>query len=273
MFKSLVDRYTSWKENRFLQARKTKTLPIEVFIRHCNYSSVSAHKTRFAHFSKERCLNNLLSTLNGQPEVSATFFLDTFHPMESEHFLRKQSSYPIIEFKAGSECASFLHMLEHVYKQDFTDDTIIYFLEDDYLHLPHWPQILREAFTLPGVDYATLYDHKDKYFFPQYADLKSKIFHTDSCHWRTTPSTTNTYAMLFKTLKKHIDIHRCYSLGRTITADHEKFSKLAEEGAVLISSIPGFSTHCEPLYASACTDWEKVLLEQSGAPASASLDV
>lgn len=200
-----------------------------------------------------------METLEGEKGIRVTFFLDTFHSMEGEHFLRKQNRYPIIEFKAGSESSSFLFMLEHVYNQKFSADTIIYFLEDDYLHLPGWPQILREAFTLPKVDYATLYDHKDKYFFPEYADSASKIFHTDSCHWRTTPSTTNTYAMLFKTLKKDIDTHRCYSLGRTITADHDKFCKLSESGRVLVSSIPGFSTHAEPQYASPCTDWEKIL--------------
>jgi hypothetical protein len=179
--------------------------------------------------------------------------------MQEAHFLCKQSLYPIIEFKGGSETASFLYMLEYVYRKKLRSETIIYFLEDDYLHRAGWPQILREAFTLSGIDYVTLFDHRDKYFFPQYADLRSKIFHTDSCHWRTTPSTTNTYAMFFKTLQKHIDIHRCFSLGRTITADHDKFCKLAEEEAVLISSIPGYSTHVEVDFASPCTDWEKIL--------------
>ncbi len=242
---------------KFLNSNQTP--PIEIFVRHCHYSSVSAHKARFTHFSRERCFENLMATLEGQKGINATFFLDTYHPMDGEHFIRKQNHFPLIECKTGSEASSFLFMLEHVYKQKYSSDTIIYFLEDDYIHLPQWPQILREAFTLHGIDYVTLYDHKDKYFLPHYAHMPSKIFHTASCHWRTTPSTTNTYAMLFKTLKKHIDLHRCYSLGRTITADHDKFSKLAEEGAVLISSIPGFSTHAEPEFASPCTDWDHIL--------------
>ena len=178
--------------------------------------------------------------------------------MEQEHFLHQQTRFPVHVFKAGTEATSFLYMLEYVKQQKFSADTIIYFLEDDYLHRPHWPKILREAFTLPNVDYVTLYDHRDKYFLPQYTELKSKIFHTESCHWRVTPSTTNTYAMRFKTLQNHIDIHRSFSLRRTITADHDKFIKLAEEGATLISSIPGFSTHAEPDYASPCTHWEKL---------------
>jgi hypothetical protein len=238
-----------------LFGKREKTLPIEIFMRHCHYSNVSAHKARFANFNREECLQNLLSTSKDE-KINLTFFLDTFHPMEGEHFIRKQQDFKIVEFKAGSEGASFLYMLEYVYKQKFKDDTIIYFLEDDYIHRPQWPKVLREAFSLSGIDYVTLYDHKDKYFLPQYAELKSKIYHTASCHWRTTPSTTNTYAMLFSTLKKHIEYHRLFSLGRTITADHEKFCKLAEEGAVLISALPGFATHAEPEFASPCFDWQ-----------------
>lgn len=253
MFKTLLDKV----ENLIL--RQPKATPIEIFVRHCHYSNVSAHKARFIDFNREHCLQNLLATTASDEKIKITFFLDTFHPMQEEHFLRKQKRFPIIEFKAGSEAASFLYMLEYVYKMNLANDTIIYFLEDDYIHRPGWPTALREAFTLPGVDYATLYDHKDKYFFPQYSELKSKIYQTDSCHWRTTPSTTNTYAMLFATLKKHIDIHRCFSLGRTITADHEKFCKLADGEAVLVSSIPGFSTHAEPDYASPCLDWSNIL--------------
>jgi hypothetical protein len=253
MFQALFSKMALLKD----RVKGEKRLPIEVFMRHCHFSNVSVHKARFADFNRERCLENLLSTMDDR--VNLTFFLDTYHPMQEAHFVRKQEQFPVIEFKAGSEAASFLFMLEWVYSQKFSDETIIYFLEDDYIHRPLWPKVLREAFTLPGIEYATLYDHKDKYFFPQYQELKSKIFHTETCHWRTTPSTTNTYAMQFKTLKKHIDYHRWFSLGRTITADHEKFNKLSEEGGLLVSSIPGFSTHAEPDFASPCVDWSDVL--------------
>jgi len=264
MLKSWLTKINDLKESLAETLFDKGCHPIEIFVRHCNYSSVGAHKSRFSNFSRERCLENLFATIADQKKINVTFFLDTFHPMQEAHFLCKQSLYPIIEFKAGSEAASFLYMLEYVYRQKLHPETIIYFLEDDYLHRAGWPQILREAFTLSGIDYVTLFDHRDKYFFPQYADLRSKIFCTASCHWRTTPSTTNTYAMFFKTLQKHIDIHRCFSLGRTITADHDKFCKLAEEEAVLISSIPGFSTHVEVDFASPCIDWEKMLYTAPG---------
>ncbi|MBS0620022.1 MAG: hypothetical protein JSS61_00995 [Verrucomicrobia bacterium] len=237
---------------------KPKIPPIRVFVRHCHYSAAGAHKARFSHFSREGCYDNLVDTLRDAKHVEVTFLLDTFHPhKEGEHFIKKQKQYPVIEMQAGTEAASFLYLLDYVEKQQFAPDTILYFLEDDYIHREGWVDILREGFTLPCADYVTLYDHKDKYFLPDYQHLQSQVFHTASCHWRTTPSTTNTYAMRMKTLLKHLPIHRAYSTGVSITEDHKKFCKLREEGATLISSIPGWSTHMEPAFASPCFKWEQ----------------
>lgn len=231
---------------------------IQVFVRHCHYSDVSAHKQRYPSFDKELCLYNLLDTVD-DPKVSITFILDTFHPIRFSHFVHKQNRFPIIEMQGGTETASFLWMLDYVASQKFSDQTIIYFLEDDYIHRPYWCKILRESFTLPGIDYVTLYDHKDKYFLPEYHNLSARIFHTNSCHWRSTPSTTNTYAMKYKTLIRDMEIHKSFSLHRRVSDDHGKFLKLHEQGAVLISAIPGWATHAEPKYASPCINWEEIL--------------
>lgn len=223
---------------------------IEVFVRHCNYSDVSAHKKRPAGFSREACHRNLLDTID--PRVHLTFFLDT--AKEGDHFIKGQA----IEIKEGTETGSFLRMLDYVEKLELHPDTIVYFLEDDYLHRAGWVDVLFEGFSLEA-DYVTLYDHRDKYF--AYPKLESKIFVTGRTHWRTTPSTTNTYAMRFGTLKRDISIHRRFSLGRKITADHDKFSFLRRRGAMLISPIPGWATHAEPEYTSPCIDWETLFKE------------
>lgn len=234
---------------------KFKEPPIEVFVRYCHYSSASAHKTRLKNFSKERCFHNLMETVDLRG-VRFTFFLDSFYPAKRPHFILDQRQFPVIEIKAGNEASSFLQLLNYVSKQAFAPETIVYFLEDDYLHRKGWTEVLLEGFTIPMVDYVTLFDHRDKYFDLSYAQLQSKLFHTQSCHWRTTPSTTNTYAMRFKTLLEHLDVHLAFSQDRKISSDHDKFCRLHELGATLISSIPGFSTHAEPDYASPCIDWD-----------------
>jgi hypothetical protein len=207
---------------------------IEVIVRHCVFSDASKHKKRPPSFSRELCHQNLLETADSR--VNFTFFLDL--AKGDHHFLKGQA----IEIKEGTEASSFLKMLDWTIAQDFHPDTIIYFLEDDYLHKPGWVDILVEAFSLDA-DYVTLYDHPDKY--RDYPDLTSKIFISKSCHWRTTPSTTNTYAMRFGTLKQDLAIHRKFSLGRKISADHAKFCHLQRKGARLISPMPGWSTHVE----------------------------
>lgn len=235
-----------------------KTPKIELFVRHCNFSEISQHKSRFPSFSRKKCYDNLLQTLDPK-RVNVTFLVDTFHPSPTRHFIFNQIEYPVIEIKEGTEAGSFLKLLDLVSSKKLTPDTIIYFLEDDYLHRDGWVDILLEGFSIQEASYVTLFDHRDKYFFPQYQRLESKIYHTASCHWRTTPSTTNTYAMKYHTLKSHLSVHREFSLGRKISSDHDKFLKLNNMGASLISSIPGWSTHVETEYASPCVQWELLL--------------
>lgn len=231
-----------------------KNPKIELFVRHCNFSEVSQHKNRLEGFSRQKCFENLLSTLDKR--VNVTFLLDEFHSSEKPHFILEQTDFPVIQIKEGTETGSFLRLLDHVSSLHLKPETIVYFLEDDYLHRDGWIDVLLEGFSIPEASYVTLYDHRDKYFLSIYKELTSKIFHTPSCHWRTTPSTTNTYAMKYGTLMEHLPIHRQFSLGRKISADHEKFLELGRQGAALISSIPGWSTHVELNLASPCFDWE-----------------
>lgn len=228
---------------------------IEVFSRHCIFSTISHKKKRLSGFSHEKCYRNLLETIDPS-KANLTFFLDTAGKEKGSHYLDHEK---IVFMNEGTEGGSFLFVLNYVLNLSLHPETICYFVEDDYIHREGWVKVLQEAFTIPGVDYVTLYDHKDKYFFSEYRSLQSQIFITPSCHWRTTPSTTQTFAVKFKTLQRDYEIHKKYSEGRKISLDHKKFLHLGRKGAVLVSSIPGWSTHAEPEYASPCIDWESFL--------------
>lgn len=225
---------------------------IQIFVRHCFYSEASAHKKRFSGFSYEGCYQNLLAVTDFS-RAELTLIYDRAKGARQGHFLQKESNFPVEEIEAGTEAASFLAMLEIVQKKRFSPETICYFVEDDYLHRPGWQDVLLEAFSLPEVDYVTLYDHKDKY--QNYPDLLSKVFVGSTCHFRTTPSTTNTFAMRYQTLLNDLSVHESYSTGISITKDHEKFCALKEKGRTLVSSIPGFSTHVDVELFSPCIDW------------------
>ncbi len=228
---------------------------LKVFLRTCYYSSASAHKKRPKGFSHEKCVANLIETLKGS-RVQLTLLLDRAHKGNAPHFIEKMRGFELVEIDEGTEAGSFLRLLDYVESLPLDPETLLYFVEDDYWHRAGWVEVLREAFTLPNIDYVTLYDCSDKYTAPSYSSLTSRLYFTPSSHWRTTPSTTNTYAMKCQTLKQHMPVHRAYSEGVKITEDHKKFCALAaEHQATLISPIPGWSTHMEPELLSPCLDW------------------
>lgn len=229
---------------------------IYIYQRHCNFSTNSHNKPRPKWFNREKIFDSFISTLDDR--VTYTAFHDSGNGDIENHFLNNKDVNKI-SLKGGNDAQSFLNLLNYVIKQDYKDDDIIYFLEDDYLHQPGWIDILLEGFKFIGADYYTLYDHPDKYYLPMYENLQSKIIATPSIHWRTIPSTTNTYACKFKTLKQHFEVHVKYcDLVDKWTKDHDKFVHLWNIGSNLISCIPGYSTHVEENMLSPTIDWSQI---------------
>ena len=79
-----------------------KKKKIQLFVRHCNYSEVSGHKGRLPGFSREKCHENLLETVD-RSLVDITFILDTFHPAAIAslcHFAKQ--SFPSSRSKKGA---------------------------------------------------------------------------------------------------------------------------------------------------------------------------
>lgn len=229
---------------------------IEVFLRHCYYSKIQEqpNKERPEWWNKQKVFQNFKNTHNSET-TNYTIIYDEFYGKIEDTFLSQEENVHIIN--AGGEAKSFLRTLEYVLQKDFDDDTIIYFLEDDYVHRPNWDIILQEGFNLP-VSYVTLYDHRDKYT-EMYSDLMSKILITENSHWKPVPSTTNTFATKFKTLKEDKKIHYQYSFNVEPTADHQKFLDLNQRGKYLISCLPGYSTHAVKEWISPCINWSKYL--------------
>ena len=85
-----------------------------------------------------------------------------------------------------SGARSFNLALDHALKLD--SSSVIYFVEDDYIHLPESDRILIEGLRL-GADYVTLYDHPDKYMdtdnpFVDKDGEVTKVFLSKSCNSR-----------------------------------------------------------------------------------------
>ena len=228
---------------------------IELFVRHCNFSKHSENRERLGGFSKEACLKNLKATID-KNDANITFMMDG--DLDS-HFLRNEKEYKVVQIEGGNNAISLNSTFEYVNKCNFSDDQIIYFLEDDYLHKKNWTKILLEGFELK-VDYVSLYDHLDKYKLPQYSKLQSSILVSKSCHWRTVPSTTGTFAVQFKTFKKHLDVYKKFIfIDEGITRDHEMFLALWKSGSNLITPIPGFASHMDIHWLAPTIDWEEII--------------
>jgi hypothetical protein len=232
--------------------------PIQVFMRHCYYSPNSAlpNRHRPEWFDKVELFENFKTTINPELADYTIVYDEKFGPI-SDTFLKDEENVEIINF--GYEAGSFSCTLDIALEKNFSDDTIIYFLEDDYLHQPGWCEILLEGFTLP-THYISLYDHLDKYIDSGYDGLVSKVLVSDSVHWRTVPSTCNTYAARVGDLKEDYNIHKHYSDASPdgISMDHAKFVHLGNVGKRLITPIPGYATHCDHLQ-SPVIDWKKYL--------------
>jgi hypothetical protein len=230
---------------------------IRVFQRHCNFSSNSHNKPRPDWFDREKIFDSFISTLDER--VDYTAFHDSGNGEIEEHFLNNKDVNKISK-KGGNDAQSFLNLLNYVVEQNYEDDDIIYFLEDDYLHRQGWVDVLLEGFEYIGADYYTLYDHPDKYWPGIWEKLPPGILVTPSSHWRVATSTTNTYACKFATLKKHLSIHVQYcDLEEKWTKDHDKFTHLWNIGSNLVSSLPGYSTHVETGMLSPIINWEEIL--------------
>jgi hypothetical protein len=145
-----------------------------------------------------------------------------------------------IETKLGNP-GSFWKLYE-VALNSIKDDDIAYFIEDDYLHLPQAPEVIIEG--LKFFDYVTLYDHPDKYKnhdgpVNPYAKLntyseKTEVIEGKSTVWRTSNSTTMTFAVTGKTLKADQDI---WSITKTAKKDFDfdNFCVLTKQPTILKS--------------------------------------
>jgi len=229
--------------------------PMKIFFR---TTSNKAGKFRPDWFSYESCFKSikpreqdeLIVFFDGDPETVHEYIGDTKTVFAKE---------------GGSETKSFKSLFEYLKDKGapLDPDEIVYIVEDDYLHRPGGLDALEDVLKNTNVEYATLYDHADKYF-PNYFEkfafgFKTFLFHTEKSHWRTTPSTTNTFAAKYKTLMEDMETHMKFSpTDEKTSRDHEKFHALWSNGRTLVSAVPGLSTHVENSLMSPCFDWSRV---------------
>lgn len=213
------------------------------------------NKFRPQWFDYENCFKNLLTTTKDIPNITIHLVMDG--DANSNWIHKYRDHYKLYETNGGS-MEKVTHNVYNIARNlECNEDDLIYILENDYMHVSDWVSKVLTLFnTYQGIDYVSLYDHRDKYFLPMYDDLLSKIYITDNHHWRNTPSTCGSYITTKRVLLEDYDDQT----GVTVPiGDHHKWLYLNEtKNRFVLTPLPGLSTHCMEGLLSPTINWEAI---------------
>lgn len=253
-------------------------MKIHIYLKQTSHNNPTTPRPIWMNY--EKCFKNLLDTI----DWNICNLTISFDGELKGHFTEKYiDHYPFkIEttetlkldptlYTAWSNSARFMCS---VIKQDnIPDDDIIYMVDNDYLHLKHWPEMILDLFNSPSKHQllVSLYDHLDKYIFTvsdsdiskmniekhwgMYNNLTSKVYISNHRHWRVVPSICMAWLMTSKMFNDNYDI-----FGKGI-ADNTSCGILGERGYLILSPIPSLATHCTEPFVAPLIDWQKILDE------------
>jgi len=222
-------------------------------------SDAGYNKIKPSYIDNEKCLANAVNVFK---DADWSIIADNISE-ETNNMIQKYKSRDHINYvSVGHGAGTFNLALDEALT--YNDDEIIYFIENDYLHKLESQKIFEEGFIL-GASFVSLYDHPDKYLTPekggnpycQGGAEDTRVYLTDSCHWKITNSTTMTFAAKVSTLKRTEKILRKHT-NTTHPNDFSMFLELREKNELLITPIPGYSTHGETAWLSPLTNWNKI---------------
>ena len=183
--------------------------------------------TKFEPVAKQDCLINFLKVFE---EKNLIIIADNVKNETIDSLKKINATYE--ETSLGNS-KSFIHALDIAITRD---DEIVYFVEDDYLHLPNAVELIIEGIEL--ADYVSLYDHPDKYMdanennphpnlLVKDGGEDTKVITSQSSHWKFTNSTTMTFAARIKTIKEDYEILKKHcNLDTGFPHDFEMFCEL-----------------------------------------------
>jgi len=238
--------------------KREETQTIKVYYRLSNQQA-GIHKNKIANANKKNCLENCINKFGKENITVLGDNLNTEHI----EWLR-DLGIRFIEVSNGNGSGTFRDALNLCIKENLESD-FVYLLEDDFLHKESSKELLIEALNKYD-GYITLYDHPDKYInkedggnpFIEEGGEVTRVVTTKNVHWKITNSTVMSFAARVSRLKHDKELLEKYSSNR-ITDSFSFFTELSrEKGIPALSSIPGFSTHCESAWLSPFTNWEEI---------------
>tara|TARA_S200002703_G_scaffold104927_1_gene91050 strand:+ start:3647 stop:4336 length:690 start_codon:yes stop_codon:yes gene_type:complete len=222
-------------------------------------SDAGYNKVKPDYIGNEQCLKNARKVFK---DADWILIADNVSEETDKMIQKYVDKDCIIYASVGHGAGTFNMALDKALSYD--DDEIIYFIENDYLHKEYSADLLKEGFGL-GADFVALYDHPDKYLDPSLGGNPyceggaedTRVYLTDSCHWKITNSTTMTFASKVKTLKEVESVLRKWTNDKHPN-DFQMFLELRQNNRLLITPLPGAATHGETRWLSPLTDWSKI---------------
>jgi hypothetical protein len=224
-------------------------------------SDAGYNKVKPEYINNETCLKNFCNVFFDYIH-DILIIADNCSDMTIDMINKYIDPINIIKVSIGHGAGTFNLALDKALT--YADDEIVYFVENDYLHKQGSVEILKQGFEL-GASFVALYDHPDKYLDPSLGGNPycvggaedTRVYLTDSCHWKITNSTTMTFSSKVSTLKRTEPILRKHT-NTSHPNDFHMFLELREQNELLVSSIPGYATHGETRWLAPLTNWQSV---------------
>tara|TARA_R100000005_G_scaffold95170_1_gene75702 strand:+ start:7343 stop:8122 length:780 start_codon:yes stop_codon:yes gene_type:complete len=235
-------------------------------------------KIKPAYGDKETCLKTLVREFGKED-----FYLLADNVSEQTHNMTKQYC-DNVQLTNNGNTGSFLYSwnLANELTKDWDEKSLVYLVEDDYIHRRGAKKIMMEGFTELNADYLTLYDHPDKYQDkednrfqhghgridldengirkPKNVYVKGEgtvLYCSTNCHWKLTSSTTMTFATTVKNIREDHQLMKDLHTGKQLPMGGLTFKSLAQRDKALISSVPAYTTHAEERWLSYFVNWEE----------------
>jgi hypothetical protein len=216
-------------------------------------SDNSYQKTKPPYINNEICLRNFLYVFKDKEDIFV--IIDSATQDTIDLVTKYDLPHEVTTF--GNGAATFNLALDMALK--ISEDEIVYFVEDDFLHRPNSDIVLIDGFDF--ADYVSLYDHPDKYdsLGPNPNVVKgaenTRVYRGLECYWKETSSTTMTFAAEVKTLKEDEEILRKHT-NAAHPNDFEMFDELRSKGRTLVTPLPSYSTHGEIQWLAPFIRWD-----------------
>jgi hypothetical protein len=235
---------------RLEQELKRKKLSLNIIYRLCELETPpsSLRSGRPSWFSKANSLSNFLGCIEEfKNEIGEVVFV---HDGPQGVLYEQLTNHKIDKINTLDNEKS----LSRVYEIASEIRGTIYFVEDDYLHLPGSISTLFNGVKRFGL--VTGYDHPDRYLREDDVSLGNESVAWDEStmrHWRTVESTTCTFAVREDILSAILPTLKLY-----LAHDRALFRKLIEVGLRLWSPIPGISTHLMQDFLGFGVNWQEL---------------